>query len=125
VGSRQVDNEVEQTAFALITTQSGRRKLCGGVLVVLVVMSVLGANSSGLRNHPIMFLIYWGAIFLLLVWVLLLVAIDLLTIRLKYVVKRRQLFRQTFIDDKLMHRLCEEAEAAAQNEPPDTPATND
>ena len=125
MGSRQVNDDIEQGVFALITTQSGRRKLCGGLLVVLVVMSVLGANSSGLRDHPIMFLIYWGAIFLLLVWVLLLVAIDLLTIRLKYVVKRRQLFRQTFIDDKLMHRLCEEAEAAAQNEPPDTPATND
>jgi len=82
-----------------------RRYFSAVLLTIVIVMAVLGLNSSGLRANPPKFMLYWLLVGVLLLWVVLLVLIDMLTIRRDFVSSKRTIFRDTIGDPELLKKL--------------------
>ena len=62
-------------------------------------------NSRGLRADVGKFTLYWLLVGALLLWVVLLVFIDILTIRQDFLSSKRMIFRDTIGDPELLKKL--------------------
>jgi hypothetical protein len=82
-----------------------RRYFLAILLGAVVVMAVLGVNSSGLTANPSKFMLYWLLVGVLLLWVVVLVLIDMLAIRKDFLSSKRTIFRSTIGDPNLLRKL--------------------
>lgn len=66
---------------------------------------MVGSKSEELKETPPKFLLYWLLVAVLLLWVVMLVFIDVLTIRRDFISSRRSILRNTIGDPKLLKKL--------------------
>ncbi len=85
--------------------RKARRYFTAILLTIVVVMAVLGLNSRGLRADPGKFTLYWLLVGVLLLWVILLVFVDMVTIRQDFLSSKRTIFHDTIGDPELLKKL--------------------
>jgi len=88
-----------------MSKRKARRYFTAILLTAVVVMAILGLNSSGLRADLGKFTLYWLLVGVLLLWVMLLVLIDVLTIRQDFLSSKRSIFHDTIGDPELLKKL--------------------
>jgi hypothetical protein len=88
-----------------MSKRKARRYFTAILLTIVIVMAVLGLNSRGLRADLGKFSLYWLLVGVLLLWVILLVLIDMLTIRQDFLASKRSIFHDTIGDPELLKKL--------------------
>lgn len=76
-------------------TQASWRKTGFLCMVACGVMGMIGVRWQVLRASPILFCVYWGLFVLLALVAVYTAILDLRYIRLRYLIERRELFRET------------------------------
>jgi thiosulfate reductase cytochrome b subunit len=75
------------------------------LLAAIIVLGLAGSMSEALKATPSKFLLYWLLVGVLLLWVVVLVFIDMLTIRRDFIASRRSILRNTIGDPELLKKL--------------------
>jgi len=88
-----------------MSKRKARRYFTAILLTIVIVMAILGLNSRGLRADLGKFTLYWLLVGVLLLWVILLVFMDMLTIRQDFLSSKRSIFHDTIGDPKLLKKL--------------------
>ena len=84
-----------------------RRCFIAFLLAAIIILALAGSTSEALKATPTKFLLYWLLVGVLLLWVVVLVFIDMLTIRRDFIVSRRSILRNTIGDPELLKKLRE------------------
>ena len=85
--------------------RNARRCFTAVILGVVIVLVFAGFNSDALKANPPKFMLYWLLVGVLLLWVVVLVFIDMVTIRQDFVSSRRSILRKTIGDPELLEKL--------------------
>jgi hypothetical protein len=82
-----------------------RRCFTAFLLAAVIVLALAGSKSEALKETPPKFLLYWLLVGVLLLWVVVLVLLDMLTIRRDFIASRRSVLRNTIGDPELLKKL--------------------
>ena len=82
-----------------------RRQFSAILIGVIVLMVIVGVKSEELREDRLRFTLYWCIVGLLLLWVIGLVALELLAIRVHFLHAKRNIFHNTIGDPAFLKKL--------------------
>jgi hypothetical protein len=82
-----------------------RRWFTAVLLAAVIALALMGSKSEELKEVPPKFLLYWLLVGVLLLWVVMLVFVDMITIRRDFISSRRSILRNTIGDPELLKKL--------------------